>query len=142
MYSIYKSMEIIETKIVDFNVEGWPIPVGATITFRVTVNNPTEHSVTIEKLYYEIYVEDTFLASGSKEYITIFPGQAHINLDVHVTTQDALRTLAIIISEGGKEIHWKIRGVVRIPIKLFNMVKIASIDIPYEAKGTYSLSTW
>jgi len=141
MCSIYKSMEIIETKIVDFNIEGWPIPVGATITFRVTVNNPTEHSVTIEKLYYEIYVEDTFLASGSKEYITIFPGQTHINLDVHVTTQDALRTLAIIISEGGKEIHWKIRGVVRIPIKLFNMVKIASIDIPYETKGTYSLST-
>ena len=39
--------------------------------------------------------------------------------------------------------RWKIRGKVTIPIKLFKLfglIKVFSIDVPYDAEGTYTLT--
>jgi len=140
LYSVYNNIEVIESKIVGFSVKGLPIPSEVTIIFRITVHNPTEYSITIEKFYYEIYVEDTFLTSGQKENINIPPGITNIDLDIHVTAYDAIKVLLGIFSEGAGEMHWKIRGKVTIPIKLFGLIKVFSIDVPYDAEGTYTLT--
>jgi len=100
VYSVYNNLEVIESKIVGFSVKGLPVPSEVTIIFRITAHNLTEYSITIEKFYYEIHVEDTFLTSGQKENINISPGATNIDLDIHVTAYDAIKVLPGIFSEG------------------------------------------
>lgn len=140
LYSVYNNIEVVESKIVGFSVKGLPIPSEVTIIFRIIVHNPTEYSITIEKFYYEIYVEDTFLTSGQKEDINILPGATNIDLDIHVTAYDAIKILLGIFSEEAGEMHWKMKGKVTIPVKLFGLVKVFSIDMPYNVEGTYALT--
>ncbi len=140
LYSVYGNIEVVESKVVGFSVKGLPVPSEVIIIFRIIVHNPTEYSITIEKFYYEIYVEDTFLTSGQKENINIPPGITNIDLDIHVTAYDAIKVLLGIFSEGAGEMYWKVRGKVTIPIKLFGLIKVFSIDVPYDAEGTYTLT--
>ena len=72
-----------------FSVKGLPEPSEVTIIFRIIEHNPTEYSITIEKFYYEIYVEAMFLASGQRENIP--PRATNIDLDIHVTAYDAIK---------------------------------------------------
>lgn len=140
LYSIYSNVEVVESKTVGFSVKGLPIPSEVTMILRITVHNPTEYSIIVEKFYYEIHVENTLLTSGQKENINISPGTTNIDLDIHITAYDAIRVLLNIFFKEGGEMSWKVRRKVTIPIKLFGLIKVFSVDVPYAAEGTYMLT--
>lgn len=138
-YMLYKNVKVVKVEPIGFNVEGWPLPSAVTITYRIIVHNPTGYSLTIEELYYEVYVEGNYLTRGYKENIYISPGDNPIDVDVRITTADALNVIANIIRKGSREIYWEIRGELTVPIKLFGILRITSIDVPYKVEGVYTV---
>ena len=101
------------------------------VCFLITVNNTGIIDVSIEKLYYKIYVQGEYLGEGSKEDIVINRGVNRINLCLKAPPSSALKAVILPILNKGK-VNVTIKGYIDIPIKSFGVIKMWTLEIPYE----------
>jgi len=114
------------------------IPNAINFRFKVLVDNPSPYSVEIERLQYMVYIEERYLGDGFKEDIYIAShATTPVYLSFRATTSDILRIVGDLIKRGDTAIDYSIKGFIRIPVKLFGIIKLLSVDTPFEKKGYY-----
>ncbi|MGC9148699.1 MAG: LEA type 2 family protein [Sulfolobales archaeon] len=158
-YTIAKSLSLENYSIVGTNVKelykvaGIPIPLPriVSITFKLSLMNPTNHSIEINDVTYHIYVNGTYLGSGSRSDIKIWPGKQSISLDVDIDLAkvfDLVKLYSthmtnILRGEKGPVAEIIIRGDIKIPITLNLMVAEVKtpivVSIPYEVIYYYEI---
>ena len=105
------------------------------------VDNPSPYSVEIERLQYMVYIEERYLGDGFKEDIYIAShATTPVYLSFRATTSDILRIVGDLIKRGDTTIDYSIKGSIRIPVKLFGIIKILSVNIRFEKKGYYVIT--
>jgi LEA14-like dessication related protein len=101
------------------------------ICFLVEVNNSGLIDVTIEKIYYKVYINGEYFGEGSKENIVINRGTNRLNLCIKSPPSATLRSILIPLVNKGK-VNVTIKGYIDIPIKSFGIIKMWTLELPYE----------
>ena len=146
LYMVAQNIKIEEVKISSIMLEGVnPLlfdyyPDKVIFMFTVTIDNPSEYSLTIEKLTYKVYIEEQYFGEGEKENIHIpSKTKTQINLTLQSKTQNLLKIVEKILKTKEKTINYQINGTITIPVKIYNL-KIFNINYPYNQKGTYKIT--
>lgn len=108
------------------------------VCFNVQVNNTGYIDVTIEKLYYKVYIENQYLGEGTKENILIKRGVNNIDICLTTKPNDAIKALFITLSKKGA-INVTIEGYIDIPIKSFGIIKLWTLELPFEESQEVTL---
>jgi len=117
------------------------IPNAINFRFKVSVDNQSPHSLEIERLQYVVHVEERYLGEGLKKGIYIAShATTPIYLSLRATRSDVMGIVGDRLKRGDTTIDYSIKGFIRIPIKLFGIFKILSVDISFEKKGYYVIT--
>ena len=140
LYTATKQIQVTEVSIASPDLRGWPIPSRIRLELDFYVENPTPFDVELERLSYKVYVNDRFVAEGVKGYVLIPANSATpIRIPLEITALDVLKAMASQIMEGKRDVKVDVRGMADVPIKLFGIVRIVSISVPFEVSRTYTL---
>ncbi|WP_244372440.1 hypothetical protein [Staphylothermus marinus] len=127
--SISAEMKSIET--LTFN----PTKNKVIVCFRVQVNNTGFLDVSIEKLYYKVYIDKNYLGEGYKENILIKRGINNIDFCLEMDPSDALKIILMRALTTHEKVNVTVQGYIDIPIKSFGYIKLWTLELPY--KETY-----
>ena len=159
-YQVYKNTRIIDCRISNILPSDWsiisipsipiriPFPKKILIDFEIILENPSSASFEIRDVIYDVYVKDTYLGQGSRSSIIIIPGRNRLTFSFETRTEKLLVVLGKIIYEAIKRESYyilldiEIKGVIRIPIKLFNIIEVPgwTITLPYQIRETHGIS--
>ncbi len=129
MYLAAESLEITDKKITKIR----PLSTAFDeyeVTFKLTLRNPTNTAVELEKITYKAYLEDDFIGSGEKNEFSIDPGSKEYIFKFQFNIFDltgSVRELFIL-----QYVTLKIKGTVTVPVKFFGLVKVSEISMDYE----------
>ncbi len=99
--------------------------------FVIEVNNTGLIDVTIEKLYYKIYVQGQYLGEGVKENLVIGRGTNEETICLETPPSDALKTILVTLIHKGR-VNVTVKGYIDIPIKSFGLIKLWTLELPFE----------
>ena len=159
-YQLYRSVKVVSYQISGVVASDWeeipipgmpgeiPFPKKILIDFEVVVENPTSASFEVRHATYDVYVEDIYLGEGSRSPIVITPGTNRLTFSLETRTEKLLTALSKLIYEAVREgrdyvdIDVEVRGILRIPIKLFNLIEVPgwTATLPYQIRETYRVS--
>jgi LEA14-like dessication related protein len=111
-----------------------------TVCFKIQVNNTGYIDVNIEKLYYQIYINGKYLGEGTKENLVISRGVNNIDICLVTTPSDILRVILVTALLHREKVNVTIKGYIDIPIKSFGIIKLWSLELPYEETYQINLS--
>jgi Late embryogenesis abundant protein. len=145
LYDAARSLVVKEISVADVSLEGFNppgdlMPDAIHVTIYVSVHNPSMFSLEVERFVYTIYVKGSYLGEGVYERIYI-PAGAERTIYLYVTSHivDVLKIIADMIMRGDTTLDYEVKGYVRVPVKLFGVVYVASVDVPFDRGGTYQL---
>jgi len=128
------------TQRLKIRLEGWPIPSRITLDVDLYVENPTDASVELERLSYKVYINDKFIAEGTKIYILIpANSEMSIKIPVEITASDLLNFIVSLIWEGRRDINVDVKGVVNVPLKFFGVIKVMTVSVPFKVSKVYTI---
>jgi LEA14-like dessication related protein len=155
-YSIAKSINVKDYRVAGVGVKEHysvipPIPETITLDIILDMENPTGHSIYVSRITYNVYVNKTFVVSGVREGLTIYPGVQSVRLNVDVDLAKAIDLAGVAKELPAKKargeattVEIMIRGGVSVPITLsFLAVYIRTpveITIPYNIEYYYKVS--
>lgn len=108
--------------------------------FVLRVNNTGLIDVTIEKLYYRIYVDGEYLGEGTKENIIIEKGTNLIDICLN-TSPDKIAKSVLVAAMGRGKVNVTVRGYIDVPIKSFGVIKLWTLELPIEKTMEVDLET-
>jgi len=129
-YSIARSVNVKDYRVAGVGVKEHysmipPIPRTITLDIILDMENPTGYSIYVSRITYNVYVNKTFVASGVREGLTIYPGVQSVRLSVDVDLAKAIdlarvaRELPVKKARGEATIiEITIRGDVSVPVTL------------------------
>ncbi len=125
-----KSIKTINYKPFDNNLKA---------CFTLRINNTGAIDVTIEKLYYRIYVDGEYLGEGTKENIVIGKGTNLIDICLNTSPDKVAKSVLIAAMDKGK-VNVTIKGYIDIPIKSFGIIKLWTLELPFEETREVDIS--
>ena len=129
---LYVTAQSLAAKVTGIESVGFdPLSNSVKTCFTVQVNNTGPLDVTIEKIYYKIYVDNKYLGEGVKKNIIIGKGSSNIKLCLTAESKAIADSLAEIIVHGGK-VNVTVEGYVEIPIKSFGVIKLWTVQLPFK----------
>ncbi len=108
--------------------------------FMLRVNNTGLIDVTIEKLYYRIYVDGEYLGEGTKENIVIEKGTNLIEICLN-TSPDKIAKSVLVTAIGKGKVNVTVKGYIDVPIKSFGIIKLWTLELPFEQTMEVDLKT-
>jgi LEA14-like dessication related protein len=108
------------------------------IDFVITMDNPTDSKILIEKITYNLFVEFQLVGRGEKTSFELSPGKTDQSFSVNIDIND----LSIVIREQllSSTVSIKIAGTMTIPIRLMRAIKIGEVTREYELLQDISAS--
>ncbi len=132
-------VEGLRFKNIDVTGDVAGIPTGIKLNLELLVQNPTSYTLDIERLTYNIYVEDRLLGEGTLQHLVIPAHSTHpIPVTLEISAADAISLLIDYIRSGGLRI--KISGMIDVPIKLFGVMKFFTVSAPYTVERQLTVS--
>jgi LEA14-like dessication related protein len=109
------------------------------VTFELTLHNPTGGSIEVDRLTYDLFLEDDFIGDGEKSDFKVEPGSQRLDFQVTFNAYE-LSTPAqeLFFSSTAK---LTIDGEVTVPIKLFGVWRYTEVTVPYEHEEQVSSGT-
>jgi LEA14-like dessication related protein len=100
------------------------------ITFTLTLENPTDTTIDIDKITYDAYLEDSYLGKGFKTDLAIDPGVE----DYMFTFSFKLQDLSEAVRQNflSNSATLKINGEITIPVKFMGVAEFMKITLPYD----------
>jgi LEA14-like dessication related protein len=136
---LYLTAQSLSAEIIGIDSVGYdPFTSNVKTCFTIQVNNTGLIDVSIEKLYYKVYVDDQYLGEGVRENIVIEKGSNNIDICLVAESKDIVRSLGKLIIHGGR-VNVTIKGYVDIPIKSFGVIKLWTAEIPFEKTATVEI---
>ncbi len=108
------------------------------VDFIITLNNPSNSKILVEKFTYNIYVEFQLVSHGEKTFFELSPGESDQMFCVNVNINDLPKVIREQLLSSTVSI--KIVGTMTIPIKLLRAIKIGEITREYEILQDISAS--
>ena len=132
---LYITAQSLSAKIIGVEKLGFdPLTGNVKACFNVQVNNTGVIDVTIEKIYYRVYVNGEYLGEGSREDVVIKRGVNTVKICLVSESRDIVKILKQLIIRGGKA-NVTIEGYVDIPIKSFGVIKMWSVELPFREEA-------
>jgi len=156
-YQVYRSVKVVDCRISNVVFDEWetipvpgvpvpiPFPKKVTVDFEVVLENPSGASVEVSLVTYDVYIEETYLGTGGKRGVVVVPGANRLTFSLGTGTERLLTVLGRLIYEAiSRGLRYidadvEVRGVVRLPVKLFGVIEVGSlaVTIPYSIRETY-----
>lgn len=127
------SIEVSEVRAVKYRV----IDNEVELEFVIHVVNNGVIDIELDKVYYEVYIEGEYLGYGEKENIIIHRGENNLVFTLKTTPKEVVKTMLIGLLE--KEVEVTVKGKVVLPIKSFGLIRIWSVEIPFEKTKVVTL---
>lgn len=99
--------------------------------FKLQVNNSGPIDVVIEKIYYKVYINNKYLGEGVKENIMIERGENNIDICLSSKSKDIINSILSTLKGRGK-VNVTVKGYIEVPIKSFGVIKLWTLQLPYE----------
>ena len=136
---LYQTSQSISADVKSIDSIRWiEFPDKIRIIFTLEVNNTGVVDVTIEKLYYRVYIENEYLGDGIKENILIMRGRNLIEVSFDTSVKHLSTGLIRILMQGGR-FNVKIDGYIVIPIKSFGIIRLWSAEVPFIHSFEFSI---
>lgn len=146
LYTVAKNIKIEEAKLVDVSLEGFNpavldfYPEKVNFIFGIVVDNPSNYGLVLDKVEYQVCVENRYFGEGFKENVYIPPNtKTSLNFTVESNTTEILEIIFDMIKREDTVIDYKLNGTITLPIKLFGAFKVLSVRIPFTHEGSYNL---
>ncbi len=126
-YLMAPSVKVTSKKIESFK----PISTNDyEIEFIITLYNPTDIDIQIEKLTFNVYIEFFLIGEGDKDSFKIFPGNNDLTFSYGIRVFDLPTNIREQLLNS--PITVKISGTLTIPIKLIRTIKVGEVKGEYE----------
>ena len=136
---LYQTSQSISADVKSIDSIRWiEFPDKIRIVFTLEVNNTGVVDVTIEKLYYRVYIENEYLGDGIEENILIMRGRNLIEVSFDTSVKHLSTGLIRILMQGGR-FNVKIDGYIVIPIKSFGIIRLWSAEVPFIHSFEFSI---
>ena len=136
---LYQTSQSISADVKSIDGIRWiEFPDKIRIVFTLEVNNTGVVDVTIEKLYYRVYIENEYLGDGIEENILIMRGRSLIEVSFDTSVKHLSTGLIRILMQGGR-FNVKIDGYIVIPIKSFGIIRLWSAEVPFIHSFEFSI---
>lgn len=109
------------------------------VTFTLTFQNPTDTEIDINKLTYDVYLEDEYLGNGEKSSFAIQPGLKEHAFSLQFNIFDLPAVVRELFLHSTATL--KIVGEVTIPAKFFGLWEFTAIKNSYEITEDVSASS-
>lgn len=140
LYTAAEGIEVTSVSVSSLNLGNGLIPSKISLELDIKVKNPSSTTVQLDRLSYNIYINDKFAAEGTKAFIEIPANrETPIRIPVDIVISDVLNLVGSLIMEGKRTIQIDIVGTVDVPILLFGSIRTISIYVPFEESQTYEL---
>ncbi|MCD6461606.1 MAG: hypothetical protein J7L61_02565 [Thermoplasmata archaeon] len=104
-------------------------PGNYTVTFVITLDNPTSTTIDVDRLIYHIYIEEEHVGDGEKDFFSVVQGTQEYSFSIEINIW-ALPgpTRDVLLAGGG---NMTVEGKVTIPAKAFGVWTYTHITVPY-----------
>jgi len=115
------------------------VPTKIDLDIRLKIHNPTDYTIAVDKLTYEIYINNRFVGQGVKQDLVIHgDGESDITMPVSITSADAIAAIIEVLKTG--TIQVMMRGAIDVPVRWFGIIEIFTITTPYQFAKNVHLS--
>lgn len=135
---VYLAASSLELKNEEFNRIKALSLTDYEVTFTLTLENPTSTNIEIEKITYNIYVEEEYLGFGEKTLFSIEPGTKKYTFTFQFSIYDLSDSVRQLFLQSSATL--KITGEVTVPVKFFGVWKFMEVTTPYELYEEISVS--
>lgn len=107
-----------------------------TVTFSITIDNPTRTSINVDRLTYKLYLEDDFLGEGEKAFFKVTTGTASYEFQVTFDAASLAGPTYTLFTQESATL--RITGKVTVPAKVFGLWTYTHITVPYSQEEEVS----
>jgi LEA14-like dessication related protein len=108
-------------------------------TFEITLRNPTGSSIDVDRITYDLYLEDEFIGKGDKADFRVEPGSQTLEFQVTFNAYGLPGPVQELFFSSTTTLT--IEGEVTVPIKLFGLWRYTDVTVPYEHEEEVSSGT-
>ena len=107
------------------------VPTAVTFAVVVDIHNPNFIGATVNRLEYELYVNNVYIGKGSLPRSVVIPanGNATIETDVSVYLPSTIQSLITVLQQGGATA--KVEGTVHLSVPV-----VGQISVPFSEEET------
>lgn len=131
------SLEVEDVKVSTITVT--PGTGDVTVTFAIRLRNPTGTAIQVDRITYQVHVEDEFVGEGDKRDFQVRPGTHPLEFSVTFNIHDMPQPVYEAFYASSVTIT--IDGEVTVPIKLFGTWRAGDVTVPYEHNEEISSGT-
>ena len=99
------------------------------VEFNLTLENPTNDNIQVEKLTYNLYIEFQYISHGEKTSFLLSPGESNYVFIVGINIDELPAKIRDQLLES--EVTIKVTGLVVLPLKIIDTIKIGEITEGY-----------
>lgn len=100
-----------------------------TVVFDISLQNPTGSGIDVDRLTYDLYLEDEFIGDGSKDSFTVEPGPTVLDFSVTFNIFDLPTPVQETFTSGTATLT--IKGEVTVPVKLLGLWTYTHVTVPF-----------
>ncbi len=136
---LYQTSQSISAEIKSIDSIRWiEFPDKIRVVFTLEINNTGAIDVTIEKIYYKIYINGEYLGEGVRENIMIKKGVNHIEISLDTSVSHIAKSTLQLLTSGGKA-NVTVEGYIQVPLKSFGVVKLWTAEITFSKTEEVSI---
>ena len=128
VYNAAKQLEVERahvTSVYPAGIEG-----SYTVTFTITIKNPTRTEIEVDRLTYRLHLESDFLGEGEKTFFSVEPGSQELDFSVTFALKDLATSTYTLFNEATATL--RIAGKATVPAKVFGLWTYTRVTVPYE----------
>jgi len=109
------------------------------VVFEITLSNPTGSTIEVDRITYDLFLEDEFLGEGEKTNFQVEPGTHGLKFQVIFNIYDLPAPVQELFFSTTATLV--IEGEVTVPIKLFGVWNYTEVTVPYDLEEEISSGT-
>jgi LEA14-like dessication related protein len=109
------------------------------VVFDVQLNNPTGGTIDVDRITYQLHLEDEFIGEGEKRDFDVTPGSQRLQFEVTFNLYDLPAPIQELFYGSGATL--RIEGEITVPIKLFGVWNYTEVTVPYDHEEEVSSET-
>lgn len=127
VWNTANSLDVVGTQVV--SMEPQDIEGDFTVTFKITLDNPTGGSIDVDRLTYDLFLEDEPIGEGDKTNFQVVPGTQSLDFTATFNVYELSGPVQEAFFQAKATL--RIEGDVTVPVKLFGVWRYTAVTIPY-----------
>ena len=126
-----EQLKVVDVGVGSVDLSGFPVPTRIDLDIRLKIRNPVDYTIAVDKLTYDIYINNRFVGQGAKQNLVIYGnGESVIAMPVSITSADAIAAIIEVLKTG--TIQVMVRGTIEAPVRWFGIIRVFTVTAPYQ----------